>query len=278
MERVTIVAVLNVTPDSFSDGGRFVQGDGGVNVAAAVDAAAGLVEAGAHVLDVGGESTRPGSTAVPMAEEIARTRPLVQALSKRFDLPISIDTRKSPVAEAALAAGASVVNDVSGLSHDPALAELAARCGATLILGHLRGSPETMQNDVSFVDVVSEVAEELAGSVAVARRAGVADDRLCVDPGIGFGKQLTHNLTLLARVGELRQRLGLPVLVGPSRKAFLGAVTGEPPERRDEATAAACAVAVFAGADAVRVHDVSGAARAVAIGRALRNAATGGRA
>jgi dihydropteroate synthase len=275
-ERVTIVAVLNATPDSFSDGGRYVQGDGGVNVAAAVDAAAALVEAGAHVVDVGGESTRPGSSPVPLADEIARTRPLVEALSKRFDVPISIDTRKAAVAEAALEAGAGIVNDVSGLHHDPAIAELVGHRGATLIIGHLRGSPETMQRNVRFHDVVSEVAEELAASVAVARKAGVRDDRLCVDPGIGFGKQLGHNLTLLARVGELRQLLALPVLVGPSRKAFLGAVTGEPVERRDEATAAACAVAVFAGADAVRVHDVAGAVRAAAIGRALRDAARGG--
>ncbi|MBW2269515.1 MAG: dihydropteroate synthase [Deltaproteobacteria bacterium] len=275
-ERVTIVAVLNATPDSFSDGGRFVQGDRAVNVAAVVDAAARLVEAGAHVLDIGGESTRPGSSRVPVAEEIARTSPAVEALAKRFDLPISIDTRKAPVAEVALDAGADIVNDISGLRHDPTLAELAGRRHATLILGHLRGSPGGMQDEVHFDDVLGEVAAELAASVALARDAGVADEQLCVDPGIGFGKHLEHNLALLARVGELRQRLELPVLVGPSRKAFLGALTGEPVERRDEATAAACAVAVFAGADAVRVHDVAGAARAVAIGRALRDAAAEG--
>jgi dihydropteroate synthase len=277
-ERVTIVAVLNATPDSFSDGGRLLNGEGKVDVAAAVDAGARLVEAGAHVLDVGGESTRPGSSPVSVPQEIARTRPLVEALAKRFDVPVSIDTRKAPVAEAALDAGASIVNDVSGLRHDPALAELAGRRDVTLILGHLRGTPDTMQDDVAFDDVLAEVAEELGQSLTLARAAGVADDRLCVDPGIGFGKRLEHNLTLLARAGELRERMGLPVLVGPSRKAFLGALTGDPVERRDAATAAACAVAVFAGADAVRVHDVAATARAVAIGRALRDAAGGGRA
>ena len=270
-ERVTIVAVLNATPDSFSDGGRFAQGDSGVNVAAAVDAAAELVQAGAHVLDVGGESTRPGSRDVPAAEEIERTRPLIEALVKRFDVAVSIDTRKSAVAEAALDVGASIVNDVSGLGHDPALAGLAAQCNATLILGHLRGTPADMQQQIQFDSVLDDVADELASAVSVARAAGVPTERLCVDPGIGFGKRLAHNLSLLAGAGELRRRLGLPVLVGPSRKAFLGEITGEPVEQRDEATAAACAVAVFAGADAVRVHDVRGAARAVAIGRALRD-------
>lgn len=275
-ERVTIVAVLNATPDSFSDGGRFVRGEADVNVAAAVDAGARLVEAGAHVLDVGGESTRPGAEPVPAHFEIARAVPVVEALAKRFEMPISIDTRKAEVAQAALDAGAEIVNDVSGLGHDPAIADVAARGGATLILGHLRGTPATMQDAPHFDDVLGEVAAELGRAADAARAAGVSDERLCVDPGIGFGKLVEHNLTLLAGAGELGRRLGLPVLVGPSRKAFLGALTGDPVEARDAATAAACAVSVFAGADAVRVHDVAGAARAVTIGRALRDAASGG--
>jgi dihydropteroate synthase len=271
-DRVTIVGILNTTPDSFSDGGRFVRGDARLDVEAAVDAAALLEREGAHVLDVGGESTRPGAREVPAPVEIARTAPLIEALAKRFELPISIDTRKASVAEAALDAGAAVVNDVSGLGFDPELAGLVARREATLVLGHLRGTPETMQRDPRFQDVLGEVAAELSASVELALAAGVPRCRLVVDPGLGFGKQLEHNLALLARVGELRERLGLPVLVGPSRKSFLGELSGEPVERRDELTWAACAVAAFAGADAVRVHAVSGAVRAVAVGRALRDA------
>jgi dihydropteroate synthase len=271
-DRVTVVGILNLTPDSFSDGGRFVDAAGSLDVQGALAAARALVAAGAHVVDVGGESTRPGAEPVDAAREIARTRPVVEALAKSLPVPLSIDTRKAAVAEAALDAGARLVNDVSGLGHDPALAELVARRGAHLVLGHLRGEPATMQDDVRFGDVVAEVAEELARSVARACAAGVPRDRLCVDPGLGFGKRAAHSLALLARVGELRRRLGLPVLVGPSRKSFLGALTGEAPADRDAASHAACAVAVFCGADAVRVHDVAGALRAVRVARALREA------
>jgi dihydropteroate synthase len=270
--RVTIVGALNMTPDSFSDGGRFVRAGSNVNIEAAAEAAEGLVRDGAHVIDIGGESTRPGAVPADVDVEIARTARVVEAVAKRVDAPISIDTRKAPVAEAALAAGARIVNDVSGLGFDPELAALAARAGAVLILGHARGTPATMQRDPRYDDVIGEVGDELANSLARARAAGVAEERLAVDPGIGFGKRLRDNLALLARVGELRERLGRPVVVGPSRKSFLGEITGEPVERRDPATWAACAVAVFAGADAVRVHDVAGAARAVPIGRAIRDA------
>ncbi|MDJ0851878.1 MAG: dihydropteroate synthase [Myxococcota bacterium] len=269
-DRVTIVAVLNVTPDSFSDGGRLVTGESGVKVEAAVDLAAELVEGGAHVLDVGGESTRPGAREVATGLEVERTAPVVEALAKRFGVPISIDTRKATVAQAALDAGADVVNDVSGLAHDPELGAVAARRGAALILGHMRGTPETMQRAPHFEDPVAEVASELEASVAAAVARGVGQERICVDPGIGFGKNLEHNLKLLAGVGALRERVGLPVLVGPSRKAFLGLLTGDPVEARDPASWAACAVAAFAGADAVRVHSVPGALRAVRVGRALR--------
>jgi dihydropteroate synthase len=271
-DRVTIFGVLNATPDSFSDGGRFVSGEARVDLDAATDAAAALVTEGAHVLDVGGESTRPGAREVPVATEIARTAPVIEALAKRFETPLSIDTRKAEVAEAALAAGAALVNDVSGLGHELQLADVVARAGAGLVLGHMRGTPETMQRDPCYRDVLEEVASELAASVTRARRAGVAEARIAVDPGIGFGKRLPDNLVLLANAGTLRRRLGLPVLVGPSRKAFLGVLTGDPPEARDGATYAACAVAVFAGADAVRVHDVRGAQRAVAVAEALRAA------
>jgi dihydropteroate synthase len=242
-----VVGVLNATPDSFSDGGRLLAADGRPDLAAVLAAARALVAAGADVLDVGGESTRPGAEPVPAAVERARTRPVIEALAKTLAVPLSIDTRRSVVAEAALEAGARVVNDVSGLRHDPALAALAARAGATLVLGHLRGEPADMQHGVHFDDVLAEVGDELALALERAQAAGVARERLVDDPGV-------------------------PVLVGPSRKAFLGELTGEPVGARDAATASVCSVAVFAGADAVRVHDVAGARRAVAIGRALRGA------
>jgi dihydropteroate synthase len=270
--RVTIVGVINATPDSFSDGGRLLAADGTLELGAACAAARALVAAGAHVIDVGGESTRPGASPVPAAEEIARTRPLLEALAKELAVPLSIDTRSAAVAQAALEAGARVVNDVSGLGHDPALAAVAARAGATLILGHLRGEPATMQREVAFGDALAEVGDELAAALARAEAAGVPRERLVADPGLGFGKRLPQNLELLANVGALRARLGVPVLVGPSRKSFLGELTGDPVEARDLASAVACGIAVFAGADAVRVHDVAGARRAVAIAAALRDA------
>jgi dihydropteroate synthase len=270
--RATIVGVLNVTPDSFSDGGRFVRGEGDLDLAAVIEEARALVAAGADWVDVGGESTRPSAEPVSEAVEIARTRPVVEALAKTLRVPISIDTRHAAVAEAALSAGACIVNDVSGLRTDPDLAQVVAQAGAGLVLGHLRGEPATMQRDVHFDDVLREVGDELAASAERARLVGVAEARLAVDPGIGFGKRLAHNLVLLANAGALRTRLGLPVLVGPSRKAFLGELTGEPVEQRDPATHVACAVALFAGADGVRVHDVAGARRAATVALALREA------
>jgi dihydropteroate synthase len=271
-DRVTIVGVLNLTPDSFSDGGRLLGADGGPDPAAVLRAAEAMIAEGAGVLDLGGESTRPGAQAVNAAAEIARVVPALEAIAKRFDVPLSIDTRKAAVAAAALEAGATIVNDVSGLNHDRELGAVAARRRAGLILGHLRGEPATMQKQIVFRDVVAEVGEELAASVVRARAAGVARERIAVDPGIGFGKRLPQNLALLARIGEIRERLDLPVLVGPSRKSFLGELTGDAPDDRDGATHAACAVAIFGGADAVRVHDVAGARRAAAVALALRGA------
>lgn len=270
-DRVTIVGVLNATPDSFSDGGRHVAADGTPRVDHALAEARAMVMAGAHWIDVGGESTRPGAEPVSVSEEIARTRPIIAALSEALDTPISIDTRKAEVARAALAAGATIVNDVAGLA-DPELAVCAAETDAGLVIGHMRGVPATMQRDVTFRDVLAEVADELREGVERALAAGVARDRICVDPGIGFGKELDHNLALLARVGELRERVGAPVMVGPSRKSFLGHLTGAPVDQRDTATHAACAVAVFAGADAVRVHDVAGTRQALDVAVALRQA------
>ena len=269
--RVTVMGVLNATPDSFSDGGRFVAHDR-PDVDAAVAEALRMQRAGAHVLDLGGESTRPGAAEVPVASELARVVPILEALAKTCELPLSIDTRKSAVARAALVAGACIVNDVSGGCFDPALLEVVAERGAWLVLGHLRGKPATMQREPHFDDVLEEVAEELAACVARAEAAGVAPAQIVVDPGIGFGKRRQDNLALLANVGWLGERLGKPVLVGPSRKAFLGQLTGDPVDERDVATAAACAVAVFAGANAIRVHDVGAGVRAARVGASLRAA------
>lgn len=274
--RVTIVGALNVTPDSFSDGGRFVRAGTMVDIQSAAAEAEALVRRGAHVVDIGGESTRPGAASVDVNEELARTVHVVEAVAKRIDAPISIDTRKAVVAEAALAAGARIVNDVSGGAYDPDLVGTVARAGAVLVLGHARGLPADMQRDPHYDDALREIGDELEASLERACAAGVSRDRVAIDPGIGFGKRRDDNLALLGRVGELKARLGRPVLVGPSRKRFLGDVTGEPVAERDAATCAACAVAAFAGADAVRVHDVAGVARAVGVGRAIRDASRAG--
>ena len=270
--RVTIVGVLNVTPDSFSDGGLLLGDLGRVCLDRVLEAGAKLVEAGAHVLDVGGESTRPGAAPVAFDEEIDRTARSVEMLVRELPVPISIDSRNAQVARCAVEAGARIINDISGLSHDPSMADVAATSGAILVLGHIRGTPATMQDEPAYVDVLEEVAAELEISIERARGAGVPSDRLVADPGIGFGKRLEDNLQLIAHAGWLKGRLGLPVMVGPSRKGFLGTLTGDPVGSRDFATHAACAVAAFAGADAVRVHDPGGARRAVAVGRALGTA------
>ncbi len=271
-ERVTLVGVLNVTPDSFSDGGRLLDGVGRVASGRLLEQARKLVADGAGVLDVGGESTRPGAAEVAVDEEIARTEGAIAALHEQLDVPLSIDTRKAEVARRALAAGASIVNDVSGLANDPELAGVAAEAGAWLVLGHMRGVPADMQQSPRYDDVLAEVIAELEASVGRARAAGVPTSRLVVDPGIGFGKRLEDNLVLLAHVERVRGALGLPVMVGPSRKSFIERITGDPVGARDEATGAACAVAAFTGADAVRVHDVAAARRAVLMGRAIRSA------
>jgi dihydropteroate synthase len=271
--RVTVVGVLNATPDSFSDGGQLTGPDARTDVAAAVRAGELLMTGGAEILDVGGESTRPGAPDVPEAVELARVIPLIEALVAELSATVSIDTRKAGVARAAIAAGATIVNDVSGAKHDPRIADVvAATPGTSLILGHIRGTPADMQDAPHYDDVLLEVATELEASVAIARAAGIPDMNLAIDPGIGFGKGQADNLQLLAHAGWLGTRLGLPVLVGPSRKSFLGRITGDPVDQRETATHAACAVAAFTGADAVRVHDAAGARRAVLVGRALRDA------
>jgi dihydropteroate synthase len=261
-----IVGVLNVTPDSFSDGGRFSSVD------EAVQAGLAMVAEGADWLDVGGESTRPGSRPVPLAEEIERVIPVLRALAARLagKARLSIDTYKAATARAALAAGATVINDVSGGLLDPEILDVAGSARAALVVGHLRGKPADMQAHVRFDDVVGEVARELSERVRAARAAGCGE--IWADPGIGFGKELPHNLSLLKHLKVVHQRVDVPVMVGVSRKGFIGALTGRPVGERAWGTAAAVAVALLNGAAAVRVHDVSAMRDVVRVAEAIARA------
>ena len=269
-ERVLVVGILNATPDSFYDGGRFASAE------AAIAHGLELAETGADWLDVGGESTRPGALPVAAEEELTRVLPVIEGLAKHCARPISIDTRRAEVAERALAAGASIVNAVAGL-RDPRLAVVCAAHGAGLVINHMRGEPATMQRAPGYTDVVREVAGELLADAEVALRAGIARERIWLDPGIGFGKRARkHSVVLIARLRELVE-LGHPVLVGPSRKSFLGALTGAEVEERLPGSLAAAVACVLAGARALRMHDVAAARQAVDVAAAIRDAREAGR-
>jgi dihydropteroate synthase len=259
-----IVGVLNVTPDSFSDGGRYSSVD------TAVEAGVRMVDDGADWIDVGGESTRPGATPVPEDEEKARVVPVIAGLRGRLGgrARISIDTYKAGTARAAIAAGADVVNDVSGGLLDPGILRAAADGGAAIVLGHLRGAPATMMEGIAFSDVVAEVGDELAARVGAARAAGCRE--IWADPGIGFGKRAEHSLALLRALPAVAARAGVPLLLGVSRKSFLGHVTRRPAGERIFGTAAAVAAVVLRGAAAVRVHDVREMRDVVQVASALR--------
>ena len=261
--RPLVMGVVNVTPDSFSDGGRHAE------LASAVAHARRLVAEGADLLDVGGESTRPGATPVDAVEELDRVLPVLAALAP-LGVPLSIDTYKAEVAQAALGAGAALINDVSGGALDPEILSVAARHGAAIVLGHLRGKPATMMDHVAFADVVAEVGDELAGRVMAAQRAGVHE--IWVDPGLGFGKGTRENLALLAGLGALGARLGRPLVVGASRKRFLGELTGLPPAERAVPSAVAAALSAFLGAQVVRAHDVAVTRQALTLADAVRRA------
>ncbi len=255
------MGILNVTPDSFSDGGRYA------DPAAALDRALRMVDEGADFIDVGGESSRPGAAPVPAEEEMRRVVPVVAALAPRLTVPLSVDTRKAVVAARTLDAGASIVNDISGLRHDPRMAEVIGTRNASAIVMHMRGTPETMQADPRYDDLIGEIGEFFTGSLRLAAAAGVS--QVILDPGIGFGKTRAHNLELLARLGEF-SRFGHPLLVGPSRKAFIGELLGAPVGERLEGTIAAAVAAVLAGASILRVHDVREVARAARVADAIR--------
>jgi dihydropteroate synthase len=262
-----VMGVVNVTPDSFSDGGRFVApGD-------AIAHGLTLADAGAAVLDVGGESTRPGAAPVDAGTEIARVVPVIEGLVAATAVPVSVDTTKAAVAEAALAAGATIVNDVSAGRSDPDLLGVVAGAGAGYVAMHMQGEPRTMQHDPRYDDVVREVVGFLRERLDVARAAGVHDDALMADPGIGFGKTIDHNLELLSSLPELIAGVGVPVLVGTSRKSFLGRIVEEDdPAARDEATLATVVWCLERGAAMVRVHDVRAAVQAAAVLGAMARA------
>lgn len=260
--RPLIMGVVNCTPDSFYAGSTATGQE-------AVRRAREMVAAGADLIDVGGESTRPGSEPVAEGEEIDRVQPVVRALSERVDVPISIDTTKAAVAEAALAAGASMVNDISGLAYDGELGPVAAEHGAAVVLMHMRGRPGDMYERAEYGNVVIDTIRELRKAVERALGAGIAAERLVVDPGIGFAKRAEHSLEILNGLSRFRS-LGLPILVGPSRKSFIGSVLDLPPEERLEGTAASVAAAVLEGAHIFRVHDVGVMRRVADMAAAIR--------
>ncbi|HEX6323407.1 MAG TPA: dihydropteroate synthase [Vicinamibacterales bacterium] len=261
--RTLIMGILNVTPDSFSDGGAHFDAN------AAIRAAEGMVEAGADILDVGGESTRPGAEPLPAAEEWRRVGPVIEAVARRLSVPVSIDTYKAEIAERALDRGAVIVNDVSAFAYDERIAEVAARRKAGVVLMHTRGRSASMYALAEYTDVAGEIGRELAARAEAAMAAGVARERIVLDPGFGFAKRAEHSLEALARFGELHA-LGFPLLSGPSRKSFLQAGLGErPPSGRLWGTAAAVAASVLAGAHIVRVHDVREMADVVRVADAV---------
>ena len=264
--RPVVMGILNVTPDSFSDGGRFL------DPSAAIEQARQLVAQGADILDIGAESTRPGSRRVSAQEQIARLGPVLPALAD-MGIAISVDTTRSQVAQFALDAGTAIINDISAGQDDQRMLPLVASRGAAIILMHMLGQPATMQAAPHYADVTAEVKLFLAGRMSAARDAGVAQERIILDPGIGFGKTTQHNLQLLAQIDQLCQ-MGQPVLVGTSRKRFIGELTGEAnPADRVHATVATCLESYFRGATIFRVHDVAPLKAALAVADAIRAAA-----
>jgi len=261
--RTVLMGIINVTPDSFYDGGRRLDPD------RAVADGMSMVEAGADVLDIGGESTRPGAGIVSMEEELQRVLPVIQGLRRHLKVPISIDTYKAQVARAALFEGADVVNDISALRFDPQMALLVAAEKVPVVLMHMQGTPQTMQAEPRYTDVLREVQDFLVAQVRFAIEAGVDRENIIIDPGIGFGKTLEHNLTLLRGLPTLAS-MGQPLLVGASRKTFIGKILRLEPDERLEGSLAAAIAAVFGGAHIIRVHDVNETRKAIRVADAIR--------
>jgi dihydropteroate synthase len=248
-KRTLVMGIVNVTPDSFSDGGQFIETD------RAVEHVIRLASDGADIVDIGGESTRPGSDPVPDNVEISRVLPVIEQAAKEISIPISVDTTKAAVAREALMTGANIVNDISGFRFDPELPKVVAEFGAGIVLMHIRYNPKIMQADTFYHDIFKEISDYLKKGIQIAKSAGIELSSVAVDPGIGFGKSVTDNYRLIDKLSYFR-RLGCPVVVGPSRKSFIGKVLNLPADKRIWGTAAAVACAVLNGADIVRVHDV----------------------
>jgi dihydropteroate synthase len=267
LERPLVMAILNVTPDSFSDGGKFTDFD------EALKQAEKLIAEGADIIDIGGESTRPGSKRVPVNEEIARVVPIIEAITKRFDIPISIDTTKSEVAQAAVNVGAEIINDISGLRFDASIATVAAKHGMGLVLMHSRGEFETMHSQPPVDDIIADVTDDFRRSLNLAQNSGVHPENIALDIGIGFGKTLEQNLELLAKLDKLVVEFDqYPLLVGTSRKSFIGKILdGAPPNERLSGSLASVAIAVWNGAKIVRVHDVKETIETVRVVNEIKN-------
>ena len=261
-QRTLIMGILNVTPDSFSDGGLYFDRE------RAIAHGLELVEEGADIIDVGGESTRPGAAPVPTKEELCRVIPVIEFLRKETDVVISIDTYKANVAAAALAAGAGMVNDISALRFDGEMIDVLIRYDVPIVLMHMQGRPQTMQESPQYNDVVLDIIEFLRERIAAAAAAGISKKRLIIDPGIGFGKLLKHNLEILRRLDEFKD-LGRPILIGPSRKSFIGQLTGAPLKERLPGTIASIVLGIIKGAEIVRVHDVREAQQAIQVADAI---------
>ena len=265
-QRTYIMGILNVTPDSFSDGGVYFDKE------KAVEHALRMQEDGADIIDIGGESTRPGAKAVTLKEEINRVVPVIGALAKKVSIPISIDTYKAAVADAAISAGASIINDISGLRFDKKMPKVAARHKTPVVIMHIKGTPKNMQKNPSYKALIPEIVDYLTESIAIARDAGIPDDMIIIDPGIGFGKTLEHNLEIINRLHEFRG-FEKPILIGPSRKSFIGITLGGlPAEDRLEGTASAVAIGIFNGANIIRVHDVKAMSRVAKVADAVMRA------
>ncbi len=251
LKKTYIMGIVNVTPDSFFDGGRYF------NVEQAVERGIRLAEEGADILDIGGESTRPGSEPVSVDDELKRVLPVIEKLSKKVNIPISIDTYKAQVAEEAIKAGAKIINDISGLRFDPDMARIAAKYDVPVVIMHIKGKPKDMQKNPYYVALIPEIIEYLRESIIIAKNSGLDESKIIIDPGIGFGKTPEQNLEIIKNLRDFTL-LGKPILIGPSRKSFIGKVLDEPsPENRLEGTASAVAISVFNGANIIRVHDVA---------------------
>ena len=262
-DKPVIMGILNVTPDSFFDGGSYYPRE------RAIDHALEMAEGGADIIDVGGESTRPGSEPTSLGEELDRVLPVIEGIRKRSSIPLSIDTYKAAVARAAIASGADMVNDISSLSFDEGMAGVVAAAGVPVVMQHIKGTPRDMQKNPSYQDVTGEIKEFFVERIAYARSCGIDEDDIIIDPGIGFGKRLQDNLTIIRELGRLKE-LGRPLLIGTSMKAFIGRIMGtDVPAERAEGTLASVAISLWNGADMVRVHDVARTRKVVKFMKAL---------